>query len=329
VLVWLRRTAITIAVLLVITLAAFFLSPWPSVLVLRTLGDDGLGGAEANEKLVPDGISSQLDVQIGYGDDDRIDVFRPEAADHPLPAVVWVHGGGFIGGVKEPLRPYLKILASHGYVTVNVEYSKAPENRYPKAVEQVDHALGYVVDHADELGLDPKRIVLGGDSAGAHIAAQTAIATTDREYAEHAGLPQSISSSKLRGMILFSGPFDLDMVGSGSFLERWYIRTVMWSYTGERGFADDASTQWLSLVDHVSSQTPPAFISTGPNDPLLAHSESMIAALKKAAVDTDALLFDAKTTPDSVGHEYQLALATPQAQEALDRVVAFLAEVTS
>ncbi len=143
-LVWLRRTAITIAVLLVITLAAFFLSPWPSVLVLRTLGDDGLGGAEANEKLVPDGISSQLDVQIGYGDDDRIDVFRPEAADHPLPAVVWVHGGGFIGGVKEPLRPYLKILASHGYVTVNVEYSKAPENRYPKAVEQVDHALGYV-----------------------------------------------------------------------------------------------------------------------------------------------------------------------------------------
>ncbi len=130
-------------------------------------------------------------------------------------------------------------------------------------------------------------------------------------------------------MILFSGPFDLDMVGSGSFLERWYIRTVMWSYTGERGFADDASTQWLSLVDHVSSQTPPAFISTGPNDPLLAHSGSMIAALKKAAVDTDALLFDAKTTPDSVGHEYQLALATPQAQEALDRVVAFLAEVTS
>lgn len=151
---------------------AFKVSPWPRVLLIRSTGNDGMETADANEPFVPDDVDASLDlVYDARSAQGRLDVFRPAAASAPLPAVVWVHGGGSVAGNKTPLRPYLKVLASHGFVVVNVEYTHAPEATWPTPVTQLNNALAYLVAHADELGIDPDQLVLAGDSAGAHIAA--------------------------------------------------------------------------------------------------------------------------------------------------------------
>jgi acetyl esterase/lipase len=305
-------------------------SPWPSVWLLRAAPDPaGLENAQAAGKYVPDGIHSDLDVVYDESSTEgRLDVFRPDDADPELPTVFWIHGGAFIAGEKEPLRNYSQVLASHGFTIVNVEYTHAPEATYPGPIVQVDRAIAYVVKHADEFHVDPERIVLAGDSAGAHIAAQTAMAIAQPSYATAAGLPAAIAPEQLVGTVQFSGPYDPTTVNYDNASFGFFMRTVMWSYSGTESFLDDEKFLHAALPQYVDGAYPPAFVSTGPADPLLGQNQEWVAALTAVGVDVTTLFFDPATTPDTVGHEYQLALDTPQAQQAMVDQVAFLRSVT-
>ncbi len=305
-------------------------SPWPSVWLLRAAPDPGgLENAEAAGRYVPDDIHADLDVVYDDSSNEgRLDIFRPDDTAAALPTVFWVHGGSFIAGQKEALRNYLQVLASHGFTIVNVEYTHAPEAVYPGPIVQVDSAIAHVVAHAEEFHVDPDRIVLAGDSAGAHIAAQTAMAIAQPEYAEAADLPASIAPEQLAGTVLFSGPYDPTTVNYDSELFGFFMRTVMWSYSGTKSFLDDETFLYAALPQHVDGDYPPTFVSTGPADPLLGQNEEWVAALTATGVDVTTLFFDAEATPDTVGHEYQLALDTPEAQQAVIEQVAFLRAVT-
>lgn len=94
-----------VVILGVSTCAAFQLSPWPSVLLIRYSFDKG--GAEAAASishLVPKDVSVQRGHSYAPGDPDAMfDVFAPAHMDGPLPAVVWVHGGGFVAGTRSDL----------------------------------------------------------------------------------------------------------------------------------------------------------------------------------------------------------------------------------
>jgi acetyl esterase/lipase len=305
-------------------------SPWPAVWLLRSAPDPaGLENARTAAQYAPDDIRADLDVVYDESSaEGRLDVFRPDDANEALPTVFWVHGGAFIAGQKEPLRNYLQVLASHGFTVVNVEYTHAPEAVYPRPVEQVDRAMAYVVAHAEQFGVDPERLVLAGDSAGAHMAAQAAMAIAQPEYAADAGLPASVDSDRLRGVVLFSGPYDPTTVNYDNDTFGFFMRTVMWSYSGTKSFLNDERFLYTALPRHVDADYPPAFVSTGPADPLLTQNREWAAALHAAGVDVTELFFDPDATPDTVGHEYQLALNTPQAREALVAQVAFLRAVT-
>ncbi|MBO3663815.1 alpha/beta hydrolase [Microbacterium stercoris] len=319
-----------VAVLAVAGVVFWNVSPWPGVWLLRSAPDPaGLSNAETAGKYVPADIHADLD--LVYDDssaEGRLDVFRPEDADESLPTVLWVHGGAFIAGQKEPLRNYLQVLASHGFTVVNIEYTHAPEATYPTPIRQVDRAIEYVVAHAEELGADPERLVLAGDSAGAHIAAQSAMAIAQPDYAEAAELSTSIRPDQLRGVVLFSGPYDPTTVDYDNDTFGFFMRTVMWSYSGTKSFLEDEKFRYTALPQHVDADYPPTLVSTGPADPLLKQNLEWVDALDGAGVDVTELFFDPATTPDTVGHEYQLALDTPQAKQALIAQVAFVRDVT-
>ncbi len=305
-------------------------SPWPGVWLLRSAPDPaGLENAEAARQYVPDDIHANLDVVYDRTSaDGRLDVFRPDDAGPALPTVFWVHGGAFIAGEKEPIRDYLRVLASHGFTVVNVEYTHAPEAIYPGPVVQVNQAIAHVIENAVDFHVDPERIVLAGDSAGAHIAAQTAMAIAQPGYADAAGLPAAVAPGQLAGTVLFSGPYDPTTVDYHNDQFGFFMRTVMWAYSGTKEFLHDEEFLYTSLPQHVDREYPPTFVSTGPADPLLAQNEEWAAALKEAGVDVTPLFFDTATTPETVGHEYQLSLHTPQAKQAMVDQVAFLRNVT-
>ncbi len=187
--------------------AAFQLSAWPSVLLIRYSFDKG--GAEAAASiapLVPKGASAQRDLSYAPGDRDALfDVFAPADAQAPLAAVVWVHGGGFVAGSRSDLSGYLQILAARGYVTIAIDYSPAPEARFPTPIRQTNAALAHIVANAKRFNVDPNRIFLAGDSAGAQIVAQTALVISDTNYARQMGIDPGMARTSLRGLVLFCG----------------------------------------------------------------------------------------------------------------------------
>jgi len=308
------------------------LSPWPGVLLLRWYGgrldaEQLPARAAALEALVPAGVGSDLDV--AYLDDRpaaRLDVHRP-AVDGPLPAVVWVHGGGYIGGTKDDLREYLRVLAGHGFATVGVDYTHAPSRTYPTQIEEVGAALRFLVDHADRYGIDPDRLVLAGDSAGAHIAAQAGFAIADGTYATDAGLPRPIPARSLRALVLCCGPYRM-IEQRVSGMTGFFVRTILWAYSGERDPARSGRFAHASVTDHVPAGLPPTYVTCGNDDPLLPHSRALVAALEAAGVDVDAHLHD-EDHPARLAHEYQFDLRIPEAAGSLARIVALVQRATS
>ena len=94
------------------------------------------------------------------------------AASAPTPIVICIHGGGWKGGSRSTYAHLGPLLAERGYAAFAIDYRlvKGDQNRYPAAVDDVRAAVAYVREHAAELNVDPKRVVLMGDSAGAHLA---------------------------------------------------------------------------------------------------------------------------------------------------------------
>ncbi|HET8910073.1 MAG TPA: alpha/beta hydrolase [Ktedonobacteraceae bacterium] len=111
----------------------------------------------------------------------RVLVYQPTSVQGPLPVLLWLHGGGYIMGSADAEDLLVKgIVSAIGCAAISVDYRLAPETPYPGPVEDCYAALKWLATHADELAIDPKRIAVGGSSAGGGLAAALALLTRDR-----------------------------------------------------------------------------------------------------------------------------------------------------
>lgn len=155
----------------------------------------------------------QLDEGITYsksGDMElKLDLYRPRTAGRAQrrPLFVLIHGGGWKSGRREDYRPHALRVASAGYVVASLSYRLSGVAKFPAAVRDVNSAIQFLADHADDYGIDPNRVVLMGGSAGGHLA-MLAGYSKDPMF-----LPESNGSTGVRYKILaifnFYGPCDL------------------------------------------------------------------------------------------------------------------------
>ena len=110
-----------------------------------------------------------------------LDVYRPKHRPHPLPVLLYIHGGGFALCSKDTHCGIALAKADGaGYLVFNINYRLAPNYPFPAAIEDACDAYRWVVDHCAEYGGDPSRITVAGESAGGNLALGVAIAAAYR-----------------------------------------------------------------------------------------------------------------------------------------------------
>lgn len=323
-----KRLIIILIILSAVIYLAFKVSPWPSVMLIRHAVNSGedIKVNKSLEKYVPSSINSILNQQYDpSGKDVFLDVYFPNKDinnTNKFPVIMWIHGGGLISGSKDQIANYCKVLSSKGFTVIAIDYTVAPEGKYPTPLIQANTALKYIEANADRFKADTSFIVLAGDSGGAMIAAQVANTIYDQQYAQVTKVEPGLSKDQLKGLLLYCGIYDignLNMEGPfGSFL-----KTVIWSYFGKKDISNDRYANTASIYEYVTKQYPPCFISVGNGDPLLLHSLKLSKRLSDLGVEVDTLFFPDNTQP-ALPHEYQFLLDTDAGQKELARSLVFM-----
>lgn len=300
-------------------------SPRPAVAAIRWLFDRDAGSCAREMRLYSTAGPVVDRFGIRYGparEKTRYDLHRPLGDVVARPTIVWIHGGAWVSGTRSHVTPYVQALAAEGFTTVSVDYTIAPEAGYPTPVRQISDALRHLVANAAELGVDPERIVLAGDSAGAQLASQVAAVVTNSKYAAEVGVTPPLRPGQLRALVLHCGIYDVGAVDDRRGVIAWGFAKALWAYTGSRRGAPEMST-----IRAVTERYPATFVSGGDADPLTAsQSKPFAQRLGELGVPVSTLFW-----PEGTGmpHEYQFHAHLPESRDAFEASVTFLRETLS
>jgi acetyl esterase/lipase len=215
------------------------------------------------------------------------DLYLPEGTG-PFPAMVVVHGGGWQQGTRAAYAGWGSYLANAGIALFAVDYRLCSKDKksYPEALQDVRAAVQYLRGSAADLKIDPKRIGLWGDSAGAHLASLVALAGDGPAFAEGTkGDPFGSISTKVKCCIGLYGVYDLaaqwqhDLVArpGDQITEKFLGKPPI----DDRKLFFDASP--LSYVTRANNQTA-FFVAYGTEDDIVdikTQSEAFVLALKQ------------------------------------------------
>lgn len=215
----------------------------------------------------------------GGGRDLRCDIFEPPASVKNGIGILIVHGGGWSQGDRTQLRGYGILLGRRGYTCVASEYRLTGEALWPAQIEDVKAAIRWMRANVTSLGIDPSRIVIEGNSAGAHLALLAA-GTPGRAEFEGSGGNAGVSTA-VCAAIAFYAPTKLDkpalaglpnLFGTGAPLET--IRAA-------------------SPVTHAAPDFPPTLLIHGTTDEIVSPGDSvaMYDALRTAGAPVELHMF--------------------------------------
>ncbi len=137
----------------------------------------------------------------------KLDLAMPKDVTGRLPAIVCIHGGGWVGGDRKQLRQTIETLAAHGYVGISPDYRLAPRDRFPAPIEDCKAAVRWLRANAATYHVDPQRIGALGFSAGGHLACLLGVTSKDDGLEGEGGNAEQ--SSAVQAVVSFFGPTDL------------------------------------------------------------------------------------------------------------------------
>lgn len=217
-------------------------------------------------------------------------------------------------------------MAARGYAVIAMNYDYAPTGTYPTPVVQLGQMVSHVAAITQRERLDPDRIVVGGDSAGAQIAAQFAAVQTTPGYAESSGIERIAMRAPLAGALLFCGPYDFTRFtdANAPWIQRWFMNTIGWGYLGTRDWASSPQMRQASVVRHVSDRFPKAYVVDGNAFSFPDQGRALVSALRSDGVGVTSSFFPGNP---ELPHEFQFDFAHPESAQVWSATQAFLASV--
>jgi len=201
----------------------------------------------------------------------RLDVHRHKGRRTGCPVLVYVHGGGWVLGMRVfQGLPLMRHLAARGWVCFSVDYRVSPRATFPDHLVDVKRALAWVREHAEEYGGDPDFVVLCGNSAGAHLAALAALTENDPRYQpgfEHV-------STAVRGCIGLYGVYDFaDRHGHWPYSREFGLLLRFAVMKVSRATHPDRYRE-ASPIERVHAGAPPFLVVHGDRDSVAPPAES-------------------------------------------------------
>ena len=264
---------------------------------------------------LPAGITECRNISYGsYGTDNMLDVYYPDGTTEPLPTIVSIHGGGYVYGSKEIYRRNGMDMARRGFAFVIFNYRLAPKWNFPTPLIDTSAVLQWVVKNARRYHLDPDRVFLVGDSAGAQIASQYAAIATNPAYAALFSI--QLPPVHIRAVGLNCGLYDMAAQAAQP------RKDLQLDYLGRDIPADDPRFQVLSAI---TDAYPPAFITTACHDFLRENAEPMCALLHQRGVEAKWKCYGREEN-QAVAHVFHVNIALPEAAQCNDDTAEFFRE---
>jgi acetyl esterase len=280
----------------------------------------------------------EVERDLVYGDDARwhqLDVYRPIHRPKPWPVVFYVHGGAFHLLSKDTHWLMGLVFARYGYLVVNISYRLAPTHPYPAAIEDTCTAYRWLASRIGELGGDPDRVAVAGESAGGNLITALALTTCQRRSEPWA---RAVFDTGLRPKAVLPFCAMLEVSRPERFSERrrlprWIdgmIRDASASYLHgyppapgpETELADPLrvleTAAGLSHESHFERPLPAFFAPVGTRDPLLDDTRRLEKALTALSVPCEARYY-----PGGI-HAFHAMVWNPAARRCWRDALAFL-----
>jgi acetyl esterase len=291
------------------------------------------GAGRLHPSATPARHGVEVERDLFYAGDQRLDIYRPIARPRPWPVVLYVHGGAFSLLSKDTHWLMGLVFARFGYLVVNISYRLAPQHPFPAAIEDTCAAWGWLARHLAELGGDPRRVAVAGESAGANLVTALALAASEPRPEPWARAVYD-SGLAIRAVLPFCGLLEVsrpERFGARRKLPRWIdgmIRDASASYLHGHATAGSAATELadpLRLVEEAAAggrtferRLPPFFAPVGTRDPLLDDTRRLEKALTKLNVPCEARYY-----PGGI-HAFHALVWDPAARRCWRDALAFL-----
>ncbi|MDD3946511.1 MAG: alpha/beta hydrolase [Clostridia bacterium] len=253
--------------------------------------------------------------------------FVYKKSEEKLPVLVNIHGGGFVMGDKKHRRSISELYADKGWFVININYRLAPKYPFPAFMEDIFALLNLIPTIADKYNLDLSRLVLTGDSAGAHASAQVLACIHDETLRKELGLPEV--SVKPTGAVCFCGIYDV-IAATKLKVPFGIARSVVESTVGEsfkKDYSDINKYKYLKQIapiHYVNSNWCPIMLTYSQKDIFCGgQGEMFYKKLKEVGVPC----MEAHSTKLIDNHCYHFNYWTKASKETLKAVFDFLEKI--
>lgn len=260
-------------------------------------------------------------------ENNKFDIYQPENRLEGDPVIVWVHGGGFIGGGKVETKEFAMKLAEVGYTVVAMDYVLVPEKGFPTQINQIGEIVHYLSINSENYSINMDNFFIAGNSAGAQLVSQFLLVQTSSNYAEEMKMMPVLQKEQIKGVLLYCGIYSMVDISEDSsllFLTRFFMDKIGWAYFDNNNWKTTRQAKLSSTYDYLTKDFPKTYITDGNTMSFANQGKCFLKELDELEVEVKSRFFD--DSKNEVRHDYQYKLDSEAGKKAFNDTIDFLDE---